>query len=96
MPDFAVRHQLDDISLVELASWTEAMFYQRMAGSPIRRIGYACWCRNLAVALGNALASQEESIDRQAVRSALAAMKTATDSDMVKEHIDWALAQEQS
>ncbi|MDO4842879.1 MAG: tRNA epoxyqueuosine(34) reductase QueG [Phoenicibacter congonensis] len=93
VPDFAVRHQLDDVSLVGLASWTEDMFYQRMAGSPIRRIGYECWCRNLAVAMGNALSSQDESIDRQAVRSALEAMGTATGSDMVKEHISWALAQ---
>lgn len=94
VPDFAVRHRLDDISLVELASWTEDMFYQRMAGSPIRRIGYECWCRNLAVAMGNALASSEKDIDRSAIRVSLNAIK-ATTSDMVKEHIDWALAQGQ-
>ncbi len=95
IPDFAARHRLDDITLVELASWTEEMFNQRMAGSPIRRIGYGCWCRNLAVAMGNALADQAESIDRQAIRQSLEAMKT-TASDMVKEHIDWALAQQRA
>ncbi len=92
--DFAVRHQLDDISLVALASWTEAMFNQRMAGSPIRRIGYGCWCRNLAVAMGNALNSSLETVDRSAIRASLTAMRE-TSSDMVKEHIDWALAQGQ-
>lgn len=52
-PDFAPRHNLDRISLQELAAWDEATFLERMAGSPIRRIGFARWQRNLAVALAN-------------------------------------------
>ena len=95
VPDFAVRHRLDAVSLVELASWDEGMFNERMAGSPIRRIGYDCWRRNLAVAMGNALGSQDTAIDRPSIRKALMAMR-GTSSDMVEEHIDWALAQGQS
>lgn len=53
--DFDVRHGLERASLVELAAWNERQFNQRMEGSAIRRIGYARWSRNLAVALGNAL-----------------------------------------
>ncbi len=90
--DFAVRYHLDHISLLELAGWDQPMFEERMAGSPIRRIGYACWCRNIAVAMGNALASGEN-IDRQAFRDALMQMREGV-SEMVKEHIDWALAQD--
>jgi epoxyqueuosine reductase len=52
--DFAVRNGLDDISLVELFQWTKEEFDARLAGRPIRRIGYEQWLRNLAVGLGNA------------------------------------------
>lgn len=53
-PDFAVRHGLDQVSLLELFGWSEAMFKEKLAGSPIYRIGYAKWLSNLAVGLGNA------------------------------------------
>lgn len=83
--DFAPRHQLDDIDLVELFSWTEAEFLQKTEGSPIRRIGYDSWQRNLAVGLGNAESSAE-------ITTALQ-NKLNTASPMVKEHIEWALTQ---
>ena len=34
--------------------WSEEEFDQKTTGSPIRRTGYECWLRNLAIALGNA------------------------------------------
>src|SRR5690606_8507000 len=37
-PDFAVRHGLDRVSLVELFAWDEATFLARTEGSAIRRI----------------------------------------------------------
>ena len=52
--DFRVRNGLDRASLVELFGWSEAEFDERLRGSPIRRIGYERWLRNLAVGLGNA------------------------------------------
>ena len=52
--DFTPRHGLDDAKLVELFAWSEAEFLARTEGSAIRRIGYECWLRNIAVALGNA------------------------------------------
>ena len=52
--DFRVRNGLDDPDLVELFSWSETDVLERMAGSPIRRIGHELWLRNIAVALGNA------------------------------------------
>ena len=53
--DFAVRNALDRTPLSELFAWSEAEFNDRLGGSPIRRIGYPRWRRNIAVALGNAL-----------------------------------------
>ncbi|HQR03157.1 MAG: tRNA epoxyqueuosine(34) reductase QueG [Proteobacteria bacterium] len=83
-PDFVVRHGLDAVRLVELFRWSETEFEQRMAGSPIRRIGYERWLRNLAVGLGNAPASPE-------VLSALES-RTSHPSTLVQEHVAWALA----
>jgi len=52
--DFAVKHGLDDISLIDCFSWNEDAFKTKMAGSAIYRIGYTQWLRNIAVGLGNA------------------------------------------
>jgi len=82
-PDFAVRHGLDAAGLVELFSWSQEQFEQRMEGSAIRRIGHERWLRNLAVALGNAPASP-------AVVTALEARRSHP-SVMVRRHVEWAL-----
>ncbi len=83
-PDFAVRNGLDRASLVELFTWSEAEFGERMAGSPIRRIGYECWLRNLAVGLGNAPTTP----------AVVAALRARADhpSALVREHVAWALS----
>ncbi|MCC7325255.1 MAG: tRNA epoxyqueuosine(34) reductase QueG [Burkholderiales bacterium] len=79
----AVRNGLDQATLVDLFAWTEDEFNARMAGSPIRRIGYERWSRNLAVGLGNAPRSD-------AVITAL--QRRAEDaSPLVREHVAWAL-----
>ncbi|HEX7970943.1 MAG TPA: tRNA epoxyqueuosine(34) reductase QueG [Thiobacillus sp.] len=84
LADFGVRNGLDSARLVELFAWSEADFNERLAGSPIRRIGYERWLRNIAVALGNAPSSPEIE----------AALGTRLDhpSDLVREHVIWALA----
>jgi epoxyqueuosine reductase len=83
-PDFAPRHGLDAPELIRLFSWTEEEFLKYTEGSAIRRIGYECWLRNIAVALGNIATSE----------SIVAALKLRRDhpSELVKEHVDWALA----
>ncbi len=86
-PDFrSVRNGLDDAALVDLFAWPEAAFQERMAGSAIRRIGYARWSRNLAVALGNAPHSA----------AIVAALEARADdpSALVREHVAWALARQ--
>jgi len=81
--DFAVRNGLDHASLVSLFAWSEAEFLQRTAGSPIRRIGYERWLRNIAVALGNAPRSPE--------RDAALRARAEDSSALVREHVSWAL-----
>ena len=82
-PDFKVRHALDASSLPELFSWTAEEFEQRMRGSAIHRLGFERWSRNIAVALGNAPTSA-------AVVRALEARR-ADASQLVREHVAWAL-----
>jgi epoxyqueuosine reductase len=85
-PDFLPRSQLHPVSLLELWQWQESHFLKVTEGSPIRRIGFECWMRNIAVALGNAPFSFEvvEQLNN----------KLTLISDMVDEHIQWALAQQ--
>ena len=85
-PDFQPRQQLDTATLTELFNWDEATFLKKTEGSAIRRIGYEAWSRNIAVALGNGPAENK-------VILALQTKKTNTDSELIHEHIDWALAQ---
>jgi epoxyqueuosine reductase len=83
--DFAPRPGLDAAELLDLFSWTETEFLQRTEGSAIRRIGHACWLRNIAVALGNAPYSP-------AIVAGLQKRRQHPDA-MVREHVLWALQQ---
>lgn len=89
LPDFDVRHGLDSQSLLALFAWDEATFLKKTEGSPIRRIGHERWLRNLAVGLGNAAAGAKEDAD---IVAALQGQLTHP-SALVKEHVEWALAQ---
>ena len=84
--DFQARHQLDEITLLELFSWSETYFLENLQGSPIRRIGFQSWQRNIAVALGNA------AFDANIVNALEAKLTTA--SSMVAEHIQWSLVKQ--
>lgn len=83
-PDFRARNDLDRASLAQLFAWDEAEFLQRTEGSAIRRSGHERWLRNIAVALGNAPGSAE-------VLAALASRREHA-SEVVREHVGWALA----
>lgn len=86
--DFQVRHGLDDVSLLSLFAWSEEEFKAKLAGSAILRIGYERWLRNIAVGLGNASSSP-------AIIAALTA-RLQDDSELVREHVSWALQQHAS
>lgn len=91
LPDFLPRHGLDQASLLDLWSWSEEDFLSHHEGSPIRRIGYQAWLRNLAVGIGNALHTTALSQSQKEQMRAALINKRATVSPMVQEHIDWAL-----
>ncbi len=88
LPDFAVRNGLDSARLLDLFAWSEADFNERLAGSPIRRIGHERWLRNIAVALGNVPSSPE-------IQAALGT-RLNHPSALVREHVAWALERQRS
>ena len=94
LPDFDERVGLSSPQLVTLFNWTETDFLNATEGSPIRRIGHERWQRNLAVAMGNALAAPISTADAELIRQALQAALIhphQSGSTLVHEHITWAL-----
>jgi epoxyqueuosine reductase len=83
--DFHRRDSFQHPDLVDMFGWDEAAFLKNMEGSAIRRIGHLQWLRNIAVALGNAEYSQRV-IDALVSRQG--------ESDLLDEHIIWALNQQ--
>jgi epoxyqueuosine reductase len=83
--DFNPRHHLNTQQLLAVFAWSEDEFLAKTEGSAIRRIGYERWLRNVAVALGNAPASE----------TVVQALKARLDSasELVREHLVWALVQ---
>lgn len=86
--DFHPRQKLDKSSLLELFEWTEEEFLKRTEGSAIRRTGYIGWLRNIAVALGN-------SSGGELIEAALQ-KKLEHPSEIVREHVEWAMKQLQN
>lgn len=83
--DFNPRQQLNKQQLLEVFAWDETTFLKKTEGSAIRRIGHDRWLRNIAVALGNAKVSE--------VIQAALQQKLTHSSEMVREHVQWALVQ---
>ena len=65
---------------------SESEFQEKTLGSPIRRIGYERWLRNLAIGLGNAPGCSN-------IIESLKA-RTVNCSEMLKEHLHWALEEQ--
>lgn len=85
--DYAPRHGLDDITLLEVWAWDETTFLQKTEGSPIRRTGYVNLLRNTAIALGNSQPKNTQ--DKQHIISSLA--KRLGMDAMLDDHILWAM-----
>ena len=93
LPDFDPREGMTGQHLTALFGWSETDFLRLTEGSPIRRIGHERWLRNVAVGLGNALrVGLAGSPGNEAIRAALSEHQ-AHSSDLVREHVAWALAQ---
>ncbi|MCL4108231.1 UNVERIFIED_CONTAM: hypothetical protein GTU68_065259 [Idotea baltica] len=84
--DFEIRNDLDTPRLLDLFAWSEGEFLKKLEGTAIRRIGIERWHRNIAIALGNAPPSP---LIIQALEK-----KYRTSTEMVREHIAWALKQQ--
>jgi epoxyqueuosine reductase len=84
--DFQRRPQWQSQTLLALMQWDEATFLKQTEGSAIRRIGFSRWQRNLAVGIGNAPYCEEN----------IKVLQSFSDHPdlMVREHIEWALAQQ--
>jgi epoxyqueuosine reductase len=84
--DFHPRHGLAAPQLLDLFAWSEEEFLSYTEGSAIRRIGYPCWLRNIAVALGNAAPNT----------NIIYALQSRADhsSALVREHVAWALREQ--
>ena len=91
LPDFDERAGLSGQQLSTLFAWTEDDFLKFTEGSPIRRIGHERWLRNIAVALGNARRTATD-IDLPVVDATLQT-RVHHASELVREHVAWALEQ---
>lgn len=80
---FSVRGALGSAHLVDLFAWSRQTFIKQTEGSPLRRVGYEGFLRNIAVALGNA---PPNSSIRRALQS-----HAEDRSPLVREHVRWAL-----
>lgn len=86
LPDFTPRPALDTPNLLELFLWSEADFLRHTQGTPLRRLNYTQWQRNLAIGLGNAPSQPH-------ILEALAAKRPNTPS-WLDEHFHWAIQQQ--
>ena len=80
----AAREDLNAPKLSELAALGEAEFRKRFSGSPIKRIGWPRFLRNVLYAVGN---SGEPSLKH------IAAAHTAHDNNVVADAAQWAVKQ---
>ena len=92
LPDFDARAGLTGRHLADLLAWNEPEFLQFTEGSPIRRIGHERWLRNVAVGLGNALHNAPDASSAASLERALQS-RANSESALVREHVQWALAQ---
>jgi len=84
--DYSPRNDLDAPQLLSLFEWDEPTFLKRTEGSPLRRMGHQRWLRNIAVALGNAIADD----------TIIVALETKLNaaSELLQEHLYWAIEQQ--
>lgn len=83
---FKNQHILDSASLLDLWNWDEKTFLTQLQGSPIRRIGFTQWKRNLAVSIGN-LDQPKPSLE---IHLNALNEQAGKHGELVDEHIYWA------
>ena len=93
--DYFARGDLASPELINLFAWSEEEFLKNTEGTAIRRIGHDSWLRNIAVALGNCLAQQNDVTMNNHKKNIIDALKEKLKhpSELVREHVNWALQQ---
>jgi epoxyqueuosine reductase len=93
--DFFAREHMHGKSLLDFFAWDKDTFLEKTQGSPIRRIGFTKWKRNLTIAMGNA--EDHDGRILQALQTQLDTFEAQTsDEEMLKEHLMWAIKQHTS
>ena len=82
--EFTHKHELDSPTLISLFNWTEKEFKENTKNTPINRISYFQWLRNISIGLGNA----EKNND---IIQILRNKKNNITDPILNEHIDWAI-----
>lgn len=75
--------ELQSYSLAEMFLWDEATMRRHTNATPLKRLSFECWLRNLAVALGNS----------PAINQNVSALQSRLNypSELVAEHVIWAI-----
>ena len=97
LEEFNVKNGLDDVSLIDLFKWNETQFKQNHVGSPILRIGFERWLRNIAIGLGNSAYKKklQGSMNDGAVSEIKKTLKIRLNENkpILNPHLVWAIAQ---
>ena len=80
---------LDSPSLLTLFNWTEKEFKENTVNTPINRISYFQWVRNIVIGLGNS----EKNIESL---NSLIKRRKIVEDPILKEHIDWAIKKQKA
>lgn len=89
--DFYPRQGLDQADIMALLRWDQAAFDRNTQGSPLRRVGYFGWLRNLLVALGNEHENAPNILVAIAEKKAISSVAESW-PEWLFEHYDWAVS----
>jgi len=87
--EFNHNNMLDSPSLLTLFNWTEKEFKENTVNTPINRISYFQWVRNIVIGLGNS----EKNIESL---NSLIKRRKIVEDPILKEHIDWAIKKQKA
>ncbi len=82
--EFSHENKLDSSSLLSLFKWTEKEFKINTQNTPINRISYFQWLRNIIIGLGNSEKSTE-------VLKILEEKRSKINNPILEEHLNWAI-----
>lgn len=97
LKEFDVKNGLDNVSLITLFKWNEDQFLKNHIGSPILRIGYERWLRNIAIGLGNAANKKKKDLTINdggiaEIKKTLM-IRLSENKSILKPHLVWAIKQ---